>query len=253
MIQMHNVLRAAFLVAFSTTLGLAPLTGDVNTLAQSLPTGESQLVAVNISNFQPELELKDRWLTLRVPVSYFEGPVNQILAGYAGRQKDTEFNRVDISGLRVSFQNGGLTVNGNWQMQHRERIVCIAGKCKHTPWTSVSGTFSQPFSVALVGDRFKIRANTISIRSADKWYQHIVDSLIPLFVDRGAISADINTQLATINNASLREWIIPKGAVFMSQNLGISYTQAKALIVSNIGSMEGVISNGYVAVAVRVK
>ncbi len=39
-----------------------------------------------------------------------------MLAGYAGRQKDTEFNRVDISGLRVSFQNGGLTVNGNWQM-----------------------------------------------------------------------------------------------------------------------------------------
>ncbi|PSB16202.1 hypothetical protein C7B65_22515 [Phormidesmis priestleyi ULC007] len=122
---------------------------------------------------------------------------------------------------------------------HRERIGCIAGKCKHTPWTSVSGTFSQPFSVALVGDRFKIRANTISIRSADKWYQLIVDSLIPLFVDRGAISADINTQLATINNASLREWIIPKGAEFMSQNLGISYTQAKSLIVSILAQWKG--------------
>ncbi len=47
---MHNVLRAAFLVAFSTTLGLAPLTGDVNTLAQSLPIGESQLYSPRLRN-----------------------------------------------------------------------------------------------------------------------------------------------------------------------------------------------------------
>lgn len=228
---------------------------EINQLSNAQQSDSRGLIAFTIPNFEPQVSVADGVLAVNMPVSFFEGPINEILRANQGNYKNTEFQRLDVSSMRVAFTNGGFNVNGNWRFQFRERIGRnpITKKIYYSPWASISGSFVQPFSVQVANDRLVARAGKPEIRSAGKWYQPIVDALIPRFVNNAAISQSINRQLASFNGMDIRQLMINTGAAKVSQALGINDGDARNLINSRIGTMNAGISGGQLKLSVRVK
>jgi hypothetical protein len=173
-----------------------------------LSKSKDSIVVFNVPDLSPEAMMvertdpsgeKVRLLRVSIPASIAEGPINDVLRANEGRFKDTNFQKIDVSNMRVSFGDQGFYINGNWQFQAREKIVSFFGKTHYTPWVSVSGTFNQKFNVSVEDGILKARAGKTSVRSAGKWYQSILDSLITAFTVEGNVNKNINKQLENIN------------------------------------------------------
>lgn len=143
-------------------------------LASGIENDRHSIVnAFELPNFRPEAQFTlgdTSTLRIKLPKDLVEAALNQVLIKNDNYVvKDTEFNWARLCGMRASIvrerqdvcgnRSGcidsvgrgsrpmltAIRINGNWQGKHRERIACIAGRCRHTPWVSVSGNFLFPY------------------------------------------------------------------------------------------------------------
>jgi hypothetical protein len=241
----------------------APAFSQVS-LAQSTsltqPSGTNtyagQIIAFKVPNFRPETSFKDGVLVVSVPTSFFEGPINEILrTNFEGNHKSTEFQKLDVSSMRVSFTNGGLNVNGNWQFQFRGLIGKnpITGKKHYSPWTSVSGSLVQPFSVNVKNDRLVAQAGRIKLSTSGKWYHPFIsDSFLSRMAEKNT-KGRLDQELQNYNGMNVRQLLVNSGASQVSQALGINTTEARKLIDSRVGSMNAQINSDRLKLFVRVR
>ncbi|MCU0543947.1 MAG: hypothetical protein MUE44_17515 [Oscillatoriaceae cyanobacterium Prado104] len=213
----------------------------------------NQLIAVTIPNLRPEASVNNGVLQVAIPVSFLEGPINSILRANGGRYKDTDYQRLDVNDMRVSFAEGGLVVNGNWRFQAREYLGSVFGRKKYTPWVSVSGSFSQPFSVKVKNGRLFAEAGKTDIRGANKWYGDIVDALISRFRVNGAVNQRINQELQSFNGMNLQQLLVKTGSDSVAKALGISSNDASQLIGSRTGNINANITGGSLKLSVAVR
>jgi hypothetical protein len=217
-----------------------------------IPSKQSQ-IAFNFPNLQPQVGVQNGILTVSLPISLFEGPINGILRANEGRTKDTDFNRIDVNNTRVSFVNGGFNVDGNWQVQHREYLGKFFGRKKYTPWTSISGSFTQAFNVSVGNGILSASAGKTDIRGASKWYGSIVDGILPYTGANKMVNAQVNDGLRQINGMNIQQLLVQSGSAQVSRVLGISQNEATQLINSHAGGINGNISGGSLNLAVKVR
>lgn len=235
-----------------TTLNALPALGQtLEKSNRSLPPSEQ--IALNLPNFQPRASFSNGVLQIAIPVSLLEGPINDILRANEGRYKDTDFQRMDVSGMRVAFADGGFTVNGNWRFQAREYLGSVFGKKKYTPWTSISGSFSQGFNVRVNNGVLVAQAGKTNIRGANKWYGDILDAVISRFGVNGAANKRVNQNLQRINGMNVQQLLVSAGSDSAAQALGISRDEAIRLINARVGGANASISGGNLNVAVKVQ
>ncbi|MBD2580515.1 hypothetical protein [Oscillatoria sp. FACHB-1406] len=213
----------------------------------------SQQVAFNLPNFKPEASMNGNTLQVSIPVSLFEGPINDILRANEGSYKDTAFQKMDVSNLRVAFTNGGFTVNGNWRVQAREYLGSILGKKKYSPWVSVSGSLSQGFNVKVSNGKLVAEAGKTDIRGASKWYGDIVDAVISRMKVNGQVNKQVNSGLQSINGMNVQQLLVSAGSAQVAQALQISPSDASKLINSRVGGINATISNGRLQISVAVR
>jgi len=212
-----------------------------------------QQLAFNFPNFQPQAVVSGNTLQVSIPVSLLEGPINDILRANEGRYKDTDFQKMDVSNMRVSFGNGGFTVNGNWRFQAREYLGSTFGKKHYSPWVSVSGSFAQGFNVRVNSGKLIAEAGKTDIRGADKWYGEIVNALIARMKVNGQVNQQINQGLQSINGMNVQQLLVNAGSAQVAQALGITNSAASQLINSRVGGINANISGGRLQIAVNVR
>jgi hypothetical protein len=223
----------------------------------SLPTtsisSKQSQIAFDFPNFQPLVNLHDGFIEVSIPVSLFEGPINDILRANEGRYKDTDFNRLDVNNMRVLFANGGFNIGGNWRFQHREYLGKIFGRKKYTPWVSVSGSFTQTFNMSVKNGSLSASAGRTDIRGADKWYGSIVNALISKLGINGKVNVQINQGLQQINGMNVQQLLIQASSVKLASALGISQNEAIEMINSHAGSINCSILNGRLIIVEKVQ
>jgi hypothetical protein len=202
---------------------------------------------------QPQAVVQNGVLQVSLPISLFEGPINDILRANEGRYKDTDFNRLDVNNMRVSFINGGFNVDGKWQFQHREYLGKFFGRKKYTPWTSVSGSFTQAFNMNVGNGRLIASAGKTDIRGASKWYGSIVNEIIYKLGIKGEVNRKVNEGLREINGMNIQQLLVQAGSAQVSSALGINQNEASQLINSHAGGINGNISDGRLILAVKVR
>ena len=216
------------------------------------PSAQPQL-AFNLPNFQPEASVENGALQVRVPISLFEGPINDILRANEGRYKDTDFQKMDVSSMRVSFTNGGFAVNGNWRFQAREYLGKFFGKKKYTPWVSVSGSFTQGFNLSVQNGILVAQAGKTDVRGANKWYGDILNALVSKLGVNGTVNRQVNAGLQRINGMNVQQLLVQAGSAQVAQALGISQNDATQLINSRVGGINANISDGRLLLSVKVQ
>jgi hypothetical protein len=251
------VLLGSFVAVTMVSFGQSSL-AEINSPLRQSETNvySSQVIAFNAPNFRPEVSFSNGVLSVSVPTSFFEGPINEILrANLDGNHKSTEFQKIDISSTRVSFTNGGLNVNGNWQFQSRELLAKnpITGKKHYSPWVSVSGSFVQPFNVSVKNDRLIAQAGRISLSTSGKWYHPFIsDSILSRIAERNT-RPRIDQELQNFNGMNVRQLLVNSGTSQVAQGLRVNSAEARKLIDSRVGGMNAQINGGRLKLVVRVK
>lgn len=212
-------------------------------------------LSFNFPNFKPQVVVNGNTLQVNIPVSLLEGPINDILRANEGRYKDTDFQKMDVSKMRVSFGNGGFTINGNWQFQARELLGKnpLTGKKHYSPWASISGSFAQGFNVKVSNGRLVAQAGKTDIRGANKWYGDIVNAVVSRMGVNGTVNQRVNQQLQSINGMNVQQLLVQAGSTQLAQSLGITPVDASKLINSRVGGINATISGGNLQLAVKVR
>ncbi len=246
--------RKTTLLLTSTLLTLTALSALPALSQTSHPSSSSaELIAINLPNFQPRASFNNGVLQVAIPVSLLEGPINDILRANEGRYKETNFQRMDVSSMRVAFADGGFTVNGNWQFQAREYLGSVFGRKKYTPWASISGSFSQGFNVRVNNGALVAQAGKTNIRGANKWYGDILDAVISRMGVNGAVNKQVNQSLQRINGMNLQQLLVSTGSAQAAQALGISQEEATRLINARVGGINANIAGGNLNLTVKVQ
>lgn len=221
--------------------------------ASPITSTPKQLIAFKIPNLRPEASVSNGVLQVAIPVSFLAGPIDSILRANGGRYKDTDYQRFDVNDMRASFTEGGLVINGNWRFQAREYLGSFLGKKKYTPWVSVSGYFSQPFSIKIGNGKLFAEAGKTNIRGADKWYGDILDALISRFRVNGSVNQQIDRELQNFNGMNVQQLLVQAGSVPVAKTLGISSNDASKLIGSRAGNINVNITGGSLKLSVPVR
>lgn len=236
------------LIATSLVSAVSPASA-----ASPITSTPKQLIAFKIPNLRPEASVSNGVLQVAIPVSFLAGPIDSILRANGGRYKDTDYQRFDVNDMRVSFTEGGLVINGNWRFQAREYLGSFLGKKKYTPWVSVSGYFSQPFSIKIGNGKLFAEAGKTNIRGADKWYGDILDALISRFRVNGSVNQQINRELQNFNGMNVQQLLVQAGSDPVAKTLGISSNDASKLIGSRAGNINVNITGGSLKLSVPVR
>lgn len=221
--------------------------------ASPITSTPKQLIAFKIPNLRPEASVSNGVLQVAIPVSFLAGPIDSILRANGGRYKDTDYQRFDVNDMRASFTEGGLVINGNWRFQAREYLGSFLGKKKYTPWVSVSGYFSQPFSIKIGNGKLFAEAGKTNIRGADKWYGDILDALISRFRVNGSVNQQIDRELQNFNGMNVQQLLVQAGSDPVAKTLGISSNDASKLIGSRAGNINVNITGGSLKLSVPVR
>jgi uncharacterized protein YggU (UPF0235/DUF167 family) len=221
--------------------------------ASPITSTPKQLIAFKIPKLQPEASVSNGVLQVAIPVALLAGPIDSILSANGGRYKDTKYQQFDVNDMRVSFTEGGLVINGKWRFQAREYLGSFLGNKKYTPWVSVSGSFSQPFSVKIGNGKLFAEAGKTDIRGADKWYGDILDALISRFRVNGSVNQLINQELQNFNGMNVQQLLVQAGSASVAKTLGISSNDASKLIGSRAGKINANITGGSLRLSVPVR
>jgi hypothetical protein len=260
---------------FSVSLGLAsfisiwqglllpkPIYANLNDFSvntqeatRSIKQLRSELTALNVPNFQPTASFTNGVLQVSIPTAFLEGPVNEILRANEGRKKDTEFNKIDINKMRLDFKEGGFAVDGDWRVQHRERIAKnpFTKRWTHTSWVSVSGSFTQYFDVSVNNRRLNIRATKTDIRGADRWYGSLVSEIAPMLGVNGQVTNSINEQLQEINGMDVLQLMIQYGSIEAAKALGIEQNAVNQLLNESVSSLNAALSGDRLIISARIR
>lgn len=215
----------------------------------------SQQLSFNFPNFKPQAVVNGNTLQVNIPVSLLEGPINDILRANEGRYKDTDFQKIDVRNMRVSFGNGGFTINGNWQFQARELLGKnpLTGKKHYSPWASVSGSFAQGFNVKVSNGRLVAQTGKTDIRGANKWYGDIVNAVVSRMGVNGTVNQRVNQQLQSINGMNVQQFLVQAGSTQVAQSLGMTPGDASKLINSRVGGINATILGGNLQLSVKIR
>ncbi|MGG6269139.1 hypothetical protein ACQ4M3_25700 [Leptolyngbya sp. AN03gr2] len=246
-----SLLLTSTLLTLTALSTLPALSQTLEKSNQSIPSSER--IALNLPNFQPKASFSNGVLQVAIPVSLLEGPFNDILRANEGRYKDTDFQRMDVSSMRVSFADGGFTVNGNWQFQAREYLGSVFGRKRYTSWTSISGSFSQGFNVRVNNGVLVAQAGKTNIRGANKWYGDILNAVISRVGVNGTVNKQVNQNLQRINGMNVQQLLVSAGSDQAAQALGISRDEAIRLINARVGGANAGISGGNLNLTVKVQ
>jgi hypothetical protein len=234
----------------------------------------SQLVAVTIPNFRPGATYNNGTLEVSIPQALLAGAIDQILRANEGRIKDTEFQKVDIRNMRFSLvqerfdpcgnrpncipsgterTESGFRVEGQWQFQFRERLVRnpFTGNWTHTPWTSVSGSFSQPLYFRVNNSRLDLQPGGLTLRG-DRWYADAVAPIATLFGVQGQIKENLRNAIQDINGMDLRQILIEYGSSEVENRAGIGRQVVSQLIDQNLGGIGAQVSGGNLVVSISL-
>ena len=94
---MRLTLLGSFVAVTMVSFGQSSL-AEINSPLRQSETNvySSQVIAFNAPNFRPEVSFSNGGLSGRVPTSFFEGPINEILrANLDGNHKSTAFQKID--------------------------------------------------------------------------------------------------------------------------------------------------------------
>ena len=181
----------------------------------------------------------------------------EILAKNQGRQKDTEFNKVDISNLRGNFINGGYRIEGNWKVYHRELIAKTFGKKHYTPWSEDDGSFYQDILLGIDSGNLIVNAGKNNIRRNS---QGLIRDAIGDFIIYGEgnfrdkFIDEIKNEIQKLNGQNIAQMLINKNAhQYISKRTKISEKSAIALINNASGRINGQISNQGLRISLRLR
>ncbi len=174
-------------------------------------------------------------LTVGIPESIIQGALSPLLRSFERRVKDTEFQKLDLSNLRVSLIKepfdacgnqfncvevsnrkytifSGIRINGSFQLHLRERLWpnLLSGGWTHTPWVSVSGTFSQPIYFGLTEDYNSNLWTSVGglTGHGSRWYTDILPSIASLMGAQSDLEYGVRDALKDYDGLSLRRMII---------------------------------------------
>lgn len=228
------------------------------------------VVAITIPNFRPSATYTNGQLNVSIPQALLAAGIDQVLRANEGRVKDTEFQKVDISNMRFSLvrepydpcgnrpnclpsdrpMTNGLRVDGRFQFQFREKIGCAFGKCHYTPWSSISGNFSQPLYFRVANSRLDLNPGGLTLRG-DRWYADAVAPIANLFGVQGQIRENLRRTIQDFNGMDLRQVLIEYGSQQVANQLGVNQSTVNGLI--NVGNIGAVVSEGSLIVSVPVR
>jgi hypothetical protein len=214
------------------------------------------IVAINVPNLEQTVSLSNGVLQIRIPTAYLEGVVNETLRQNGGRVKETEFQKLDLSNMRSSFTEGGLVVDGNFRFQVRERIAKnpFTGRWTHSPWMSVSGTFTQPFNVSVNNKKLNIQATgRANIQGAgNKWYGAIRDDVARWFAGQGKATQEVNKKLSSVNGMNVAGLLSHYGSREAAMALGVAQNVVIRQINQSI-NLNAWITRGQLVLSVRLR
>jgi hypothetical protein len=232
-------------------------------------------IAINIPNFSPSSSFANGVLEVVLPQALLAGPINEVLRANEGRIKATEFQLVDISNMRFSLieedidrcgnrpncllnrgpRSSGFRVEGEWRFQFRERAVYnpFAGHWSHTPWTSVSGTFSQPFYFSVSNSALSLQPGGITIRGS-RWYADAVASIAGIFDVHGSVMQSLRNGLQDINGLNLRQLLVQYGSSAVERVIPYvtSEGSVRSFIEQSVGDIGVRVSEGTLRISAQL-
>jgi hypothetical protein len=263
-------------VAFCLSSSLLLHSQSTNAQPIIRQSGSSQLVAITIPNFRPSATYSNNTLEISIPQAVIAGPIEQILRANEGRIKETEFQRIDIRNMRFSWVRepfdpcgnkpncitsskrrtenvSGLRVAGEWQFQFRERLVRnpFTGKWTHTPWNSVSGSFSQPLYFQVNDSRLALQPGGLTLKG-ERIYKEAVAPIAGIFGVQGQIKENLRNAIQDINGMDLRQMLIEYGSQQSANQLGVNQEAVNQLISQNLGTIGARVSEGNLDLVVSV-
>lgn len=203
-----------------------------------------QASAINFPNFQPEIQPDSNNVKVIIPKDILEAGLRQTLKVNEQRLKDTEFNRFTLKNTDASVRGDQLQVSGVIQVEHRERILCFRGKCKHTPWVSASGRITQNFGVQIRDNKTVVAAKgNPKIEGLEaRWYAEIV-SLAGKFVGPN-LAPTVHKAVSTMNGVDVRQFAIDKSSASLASKLGLNEGQVRSVLNQHVGTINAGINSG---------
>ncbi|MBU7585130.1 MAG: hypothetical protein KAF91_19940 [Nostoc sp. TH1S01] len=192
-----------------------------------------------------------------IPAQCLDSKLEIILKNKEGRQRDTEFNKVDISNLRGNFINGGYRIEGNWKLSHRELIAKTFGKKHYTPWSVDDGNFSQEVWLSIDNGNLIVNPGKNNVkRNGQGFIRDLIGDLIVYGKDnfRDQFVAELRSEIQKYNGDNIAQILIKANAhQYISNRTKISQKYAIALINNASGRIDGKISQQGLRVSLRLK
>lgn len=198
---------------------------------------DAMAITLKLPDMTPRVSLRGNVASVTIPKDLMEASLGQTLRINEQSIKDTEFNRVTLKQTNVKIVGDQLEVSGVIQGQHRERIVKVFGKWKHTPWVSASGRVTQRFGVQVRNNKTVVRnIGDPKIEGLDgRWYAGLVSDFGPI-VGSG-LSPRITQELSQFNGLDIKQFAIEAASRPLASQLRINEGSVKTALQRNIGSI----------------
>lgn len=153
--------------------------------------------------------------------SYLSQPITTYIQKYIGIIRDTDSEKINLTNLVFSFQDGGFAIKGDVEVQFRKRLseAPIIGQV-YTPWMTVGGSFVEELSVQVIENKLNVTHEQITLSTNDSWYKKLFEEFVVPYLENEVVK-QINEQLSNFNGMSLEElaWKYGKDALQQKMNL----------------------------------
>lgn len=173
---------------------------------------------MNPDNFIKDAKFKDNVFSATIPTHKLDLILGtqQLLKDSQGRQRDTQYNKIDISNLRGCYINTGYRIEGDWKFQHRELILNnpILNKKHYTPWSEDTGTFYQEISIRVSNGIAIVNNGKVEVK---RRHQGIIRDLIGDFLVYGENNfrdkfvEKLKNKVQSLNGQSIADKLIENG------------------------------------------
>ena len=160
-------------------------------------------------------------LEFGIAESYLTQPITTYIQRYTGIIRNTESEKINLTNLVFSFQDGGFAVKGDVEVQFRKLLSesPILGQV-YTPWMTVAGSFVEELSVQVTDNKLNVTHSKITLSTNDSWYKKLFEEFVVPYLENEVVK-QINEQLSNFNGMSLEElaWKYGKDALQQQINL----------------------------------
>ncbi|MDV3002749.1 MAG: hypothetical protein N5P05_004404 (plasmid) [Chroococcopsis gigantea SAG 12.99] len=190
-------------------------------------------VSTSLGDHTPELRYDGTTLTINFPIGALKVLIQEQIQQYNACHKRTEFQIIDLCGLRIDIGHNTARISGDWRFRFRERLFSnpLSGGMVHTDWVSMSGWLYQDFDIYVRNSILTVNPTRNEISSSD-WYGFLVDCFVSLFDGNGKLRSAIIRGLREINSTNLTELLMGYKHQIMAQT-GFNEAQVHRLLTSS--------------------